>query len=172
MTQAVVIKQADVQKLIAALTQVSRGVATKHLRIGLNAWGGLVREVARENALRDTSLLIKSLSVKVIIPAASRNAAHHGKPARVMVCPDRNAVRASFIRKGVVKLLTDRKATKAVLSGAKVRVRKPSRYAHLVERKEPFIAPATAAGAGPGFDKLATKLREGLEQEASKANKG
>lgn len=83
-----------------------------------------------------------------------------------MVGPDRRTVRATVIKGGQVKLLTDRKATARVLGGGKVRTRKPSRYAHLVEKKRPFIGPAQKVGGGQALEKLATKLRDGLEQAA------
>jgi hypothetical protein len=142
------------------------------MRIALNAWGGIVRDEARLNVLEETRLLKRSLSVKVVVPDASYNKAHHGKPARVMVGPDRKSVRAFLSRPGRDKVLSDKKATAHVLAGGKVRVRKPSRYAHLVEKKHPFIAPAAAVGAREGFDKLARKLKDGLEQEAHEANRG
>lgn len=168
---AVVFNQADARKIMRLLEQVSRKVAVKHLRIGLNAWGGLVREVAQNHARQETGLLKKSLAVKVVIPDASYNKKHHGKPARVMVGADRKTVRALLSRPGRDKLLSDRKALKTVLGGGKVRVRKPSRYAHLVEQKEPFIAPASKAGEAVGFAKLADKLQQGLEQEVAAAAK-
>ena len=159
----IVFDQASAKKLAHNLTELPRRVEIKHLRIGLNAWGGVVRDEARRRVREATRLLDKSLSVKVTIPDASRNAAHHGKPARVMVGPGRRFVQA--VRNG--KRLTDRKATKAVLSGQKVRTQKATRYAHLVEAKTPFIAPAQEAGATAGFQKMATKIEQGLAAEAA-----
>lgn len=159
----IVFDQASVKRLVSNLERLPRRVGIKHLRIGLNAWGGVVRDIARQNVLKRTRLLDKALIVKVTIPDASRNVAHHGKPARVMVGPGRRFVQA---RLGG-KRLTDRKAVKAVLSGKKVRVQKATRYAHLVEKKTPFIAPAAQAGETRGFQKLAQKIQQGLELEAA-----
>jgi hypothetical protein len=92
-TQAVVFNQSDVKKLVETLSQVSRRVAVKHMRIALNAWGGIVRDEARLNVLEETRLLKRSLSVKVVVPDASYNKAHHGKP-------DRKSVRAFLSRRG------------------------------------------------------------------------
>lgn len=166
---AVVFDQASVQRLANALAQVPRKVAQRHLRIGLSAWGGHVRGIARQHVRKATKLLDKSLSVKVTIPAASYNAAHHDKPARVIVGPNRKIKRPIVAKKGGgVRAITEKRAANLRAEGTAVnRYRKPSRYAHLVEKKTPFIAPAAAAGETAGMEKMAQKIRAGLEQEAA-----
>lgn len=119
---------------LAALRELPRRVGFKHMRIALNAGGGVLKRAAEANVPKETGLLKKSLGVKVKIPDASFNTRHHGKPAYVLIGPRRNFVRASIGgNKGKTKLLSDKKALKRVLGGGKVNVRNPARYAHLVE---------------------------------------
>lgn len=168
MTQPVIVfDQASVRQLQRNLSVLPRRVAIKHLRIGLNAAGGVAKQVAQASAARETGLLRKSMVVKVTIPDASYNTAHHGKPARVIIGPSRSAV-APFIRKGgKAKTLGIKRATKLVLSGGKVGVRKASRYAHLAERKSPAIANAQNALATTGIEKLRHKIEQGIASEAA-----
>lgn len=168
MTTTLVFDPAKTKQLLSNLERLPRRVHIKHLRIGLNAWGGVVRDEFKSQAAEETGLLKKSAAVKVTIPDASRNSAHHGKPARVLVGADRRVVRAMLRRQGKAdKLLTDRKALKHVLSGGKVHVRKPSRYLHLAERKKPAMARAQKVGETRGMAKLAQKLEQGIAAEAA-----
>ena len=173
----IVFDRRTMEKLRLNLEQLPRRVRIKHLRIGLNAWGGVVKAKAVARAPVETGLLKKSIIVKVTIPDASFDVQHHGKPARVIVGPSRNVV-APFIRKGgKTRKLGLTRATKLVLGGTKVRVRKPSRYAHLVEKgtkrskARPFIAPAQRAGERQGMEKLAAKLRDGIAAEVAALRK-
>src|SRR5688572_15201680 len=72
-----------------ALQEVPRRTYHLHLRKALNKAGGMLRNAASNFARVDTGLLKKSLKVKVKIPAASFNAAHHGKPAYAVIGPGR-----------------------------------------------------------------------------------
>lgn len=164
MSTAVVFDQPSAKKLSNALVQIPRRVAIKHQRIGLNAMGGVGRDVARQNVRKRTRLLEKSLIVKVTIPDASRNAAHHGKPARVDMGPSRKVKRP--IHRG--KAITEKRAANLRHKGTAVnRYQKPTRYAHLAEDQQPFIGPAQDAMATRGMARLQEKLRQGLEQEAA-----
>lgn len=158
----------------SALLLLPRKVYFRTLRRALNAWGGVVRDKARSLARRQTGLLAKSLKVKAVIPDASFNVAHHGKPPYVMVGPSRDVV--GPVSAG--RLLSIRKATKRVLSGGHVQTRRPSRYAHLIERGHknarggmtqayPFIGPAAAAGETAGMEKVRQKIQEGIYAEAA-----
>lgn len=149
----------ELARFQAKMLALPRRVQIKTLRIALNAWGGIVRDKQRSLARRDTGLLSKTLGVKVTIPDASRNTAHHGKPAYVVVGPKRKSGR--FMRKNAKGLLigfgkankelkTSRKFFRAQgASGratelAAVRTtrqvfgsavyRNPTRYAHLLEK--------------------------------------
>lgn len=184
----VAIHPVSLRQLLSNLTQLPRRVGLKTFRIALNAWGGVVRDKAKSLARRQSGLLQRSLKVKVKIPDASYNAKHHGKPAYVLVGPDRNVV--GPVSRG--RLFGIRKATKFVLGGGRVQTRRPSRYAHLIERgtkshaikitrgplagqtiqhhgtqAHPFIGPAQRHGNTVGMVKFQQKLREGIEKEAA-----
>lgn len=166
MTARVEIDPKDMGHLLYVLGELPRRVGIKHLRIALNAWGGVVRDKARARVLKRTKLLSKSLTVKVKIPDASHNVAHHGKPAYVIVGAKRGASGILARIRGKSKVVGIKRANKIVGLGGKTRVIRPSRYAHLVEKKQAFIAPAQAAGANEGMTKLAAKLKQGIESEA------
>ncbi len=156
------IDTASYQRLMSNLALLPRRVGLRVFRIALNAWGGTVRNFAKSKARRETGLLQKSLKVKVKIPDASYNTAHHGKPAYVIVGPARDVV--GPVANG--KLLSIRKATKRVLSGGRVKTRRPSRYAHLVERIDPFIGPAQEHGRTAGMAVFEAKLSAGITAQA------
>ena len=198
MPKTLILDPRSVKQMLDNLSKISRKTATKHLRIGLNAWGGVVRDVARQHVRVETGLLKKSLGVKVVIPDASFNKAHHGKPAYVYVGPSRKSGRMmARTKKGTLRglavaqreLVSQRGFAKAIgakpLARERIAValalkafpnaiyRNPTRYAHLVEKGTkrskayPFIEPAAKAGETAGLEKLATKLRQGLELEAA-----
>lgn len=166
MTSRVELDPKDYRHLLYVLRELPRRVGIKVLRIALNAWGGVVRDRARQTVLRATKSLYRALSVKVKIPDASYNVEHHGKPAYVIVGAKRQAVGPVIVRKGKRKSIGLKRATKIVLGGGKVRANRPSRYAHLVERKRAFIGPAQRTGEQAGMEKLKDKLRTGIESEA------
>jgi hypothetical protein len=127
------IKLHGVPEAIHAMRELPRRVRIRHLRIALNAGGGVLKSAATSLVPTQFGVLKKSLGVKVTIPDASYNAAHHGRPAYVVVGPRRRFARAFVSSKSGPKLLSDKKALKRVLGGGKVNARVPSRYAHLVE---------------------------------------
>lgn len=165
-----VIKLHGVQDALRAFDELPRRVRFKHLRIALNAGGGLIRDRAKAIVRRDSGLLSKSLGVKVSIPDASFNKAHHGKPAYAVIGPKRKSGRMMRVnRKGKLQgfgaaqkeLVAERKrlakdgklsplkrelvAKKAVLKKhADAIYRNPSRYAHLVEKGHGGPRPAKA----------------------------
>lgn len=164
---AIAFDRSSVEHLMHNLAELPRRVQGKHERIGLNAWGGVVKNVAVAKVREDTKLLKRSLIVKVTVPKMSWNAAHHHLPSRAQVGPSRKAIGFVASVRGNVKKVTARKAAKLTQQGVKVRTRKPSRYAHLVEKLDPFIGPAQQAGATAGMAKLALKIRDGIAQEAT-----
>lgn len=164
------IDQHSFSLLKVALSLLPRRVGFRVVRIALNAWGGYVRNQARSLAPEETGLLKKSLKVKAVIPDSSYNEKHHGKPAYVMVGPAR----------GVKALVQDRRTvTRARLEktgwrGNRVSVRRPSRYAHLVERGTAsgvkasyFMNRAQRAGNVGGLVVLKDKLTKGIEAESA-----
>lgn len=78
-----------VREALLKMQHIPRRVRHLHLRKGLNAAGGVLKGAAQQYARRDTGALAKSIRVKVKIPDASFNTAHHGKPAYVVVGPGR-----------------------------------------------------------------------------------
>ena len=129
----VVMKLFGVKETQHAMRHVPRQVQFRHLRIGMNAGCGILKRSAQGYINDETGLLSKSLSVKVKIPDASHNRAHHGKPAYGVIGPKRNFVRASVrAASGKSRLLSDKKAFNRVMGGGRVSVRNPARYAHLV----------------------------------------
>lgn len=179
------------RQLLRALEELPRRVAFKHMRIALNAWGGVVRDVAKTHVREETGLLKKSLSVKVIIPPASFNVAHHDRPSRVLVGPRRKsgrmmrktargrlvglgaaqrllkAERARLAAAGVRPLEREKAAVKAVLEAMPAAVyRNPTRYAHLVEKgtKRSKAYPFLAPAILAGETAALEKLRHKLAE--------
>lgn len=187
--RAMVLDKSTLDKLLLNLRELPRRVGQKHLRIALNAWGGAVRAHARRFVRKETGLLDKSLSVKVVIPNTSYNVAHHGRPPYVLVGPGRrkgrfinpdtlrnigaanrfaNTLRKQLNAAGTANPL--RRETLAVKATRraypKAVYRNPSRYAHLVEKRYPFIRKAQEYGQRDGMAALFNRLREGIQQEA------
>lgn len=168
--RAIVIDQQTLNQLLANFHRFPKRFGFKHFRIGLNAWGGIVKNKAAENVRVDSGTLKKSLSVKVVIPDASYNVAHHGKPAYVLVGPGRKKGRFLRVKNsggyvGYAKaqraLTAERKRLAAgkigkplerelmAVSAARKQFpdaifRNPSRYAHLVEAGHGGPRPAKA----------------------------
>lgn len=166
-----------------ALEQLPVRVQLRQQRIALNAMGGEIKREMVANASRDSGLLKKSPGVKVKIPNASRNAKHHGRPAYVVVGPRRKIV-------GAVGITGKTKRTRRILRTANqfagagtIRIRRPTRYAHLVEgghrivrggkvvgfvRGRPFVQPAHNIARNRGMAAYTRKLSEGVASEAQK----
>ena len=147
------------RETLQALRNVPRDVQNKHVRIGMNKGGGMIKATAVSFATVETGLLKKSLAVKVKVPDASFNVAHHGRPAYAVVGPGRNKGRMMRMTSGG-KLRGHGKAQKQFLEEVKIAkgegargrdiqraarnvtggkfadatYRNPTRYAHIVER--------------------------------------
>ena len=163
MTPSLQFDQRSVAQLHRNLNLLPKRVAIKHMRIGLNAAGGVAKKTAAARSARETNLLSKSHIVSVIIPDASKNPEHHGKPARVIIGPSRRVVR--WVRRTAKGLRTIGAKT-ATKFGIRA-YRKPTRYAHLAERKSPAIAAAQRTLETDGMNKLYEKLSQGITQEAA-----
>jgi len=156
---------------LKAFDKFPRAFRNKNFRIALSAMAGIQRASASKFAPKQTKLLSKSLAIKVKVPAASFNKKHHSRPAYSVVGPNKNIVRASIVdRRGRTRLLTDKKALKHVLSGNKVIVRKPSRYAHLAENegRKPsrFMSRASIKSQRAALYVAERKLKDAAEKEA------
>lgn len=146
-------------------------VQLKHVRIGLNKAGGMLRNAAQNFVRVDTGLLKRSLRVFVKVPNASFNTAHHGKPAYALIGPGRNTGRM-MRRTASGRLRGHAKAQKSFIETVKLsraaggrrmephragkafvgqnypdaKLRSPTRYAHLVEKGTPRVRPRPFLG--------------------------
>lgn len=123
-----------VQDTLQAFAEIPLTVQNKGMRIALNAAGGVIRDAAVANAPKESGLLKRSLKVKVKVPNASYNRAHHGRPAYAIVGPARRIVQAVVVTKKGARTKSAAGIAKAASKGLGVHIRRPSRYAHLVER--------------------------------------
>jgi HK97 gp10 family phage protein len=171
--RSMVIRVHGVEDCLAAFRDLPMSIQHRHMRIALNAAGGVIRDAAVGNAPKDTGLLKKSLKVKVKIPDASYNSAHHGRPAYAVIGPSRNVVGVQTFRKsgarGVIKTVRLRPKQRLATS-----VRRPSRYAHLVERGTRrgtkatwFLRRAVSSSGEMAKDKMIQKLKDGLREFAA-----
>lgn len=161
---------AGIKDCVAAFRELPRGVRNRGMRIAMNAGAGVVRDAAVIRAPRETGLLKRAQKIRVKIPDASYNTAHHGRPAYAVIGTSRRIVAAvGRTARGKTRRISDKRATKIVLAGGRVGVRKPSRYAHVAgrERKLWFIHAARASGSRAQA-KVITKLRDAVLEFAAK----
>ena len=154
-----------VEQALANLAQLPRKVAFKHLRIALSAAGGTIKQGLMAAVQSNTGLLRKSQTVKKpVIPDASWDIKHHGKPAYVMIGTKRHVIK---YRGKKHKLLSTKKARDQFRSGKKPPAQIPSYYVFKAEKKSHFIE-RTARGAGPqAIARAAQKLAAAFETEAA-----
>ena len=185
-----------VRELLHTFRDLPKSVRVKHLLMGLNKGGGMLRNSAAQFAAVETGLLKKSLRVKT----PGRSAVSAGKDPYAAVGPARNVGRmmrrtASGRIKGhgkaqkafleTIKLasgagagLRESKRAAKAFTGQKysdATFRNPSRYAHLVEkgtrrmRARPFLSIAARITGPAAQQAVIQKVQEGLRQEAQKA---
>jgi len=156
---AVTIKMEGMPEAIRALNQLEGRVKFKHLRIALNAAMSPIKRQAVATTPEDTGLLRRSIRIKVKIPDASYNPAHHGRPAYGLVGPGRGLIGVRSVKKsgalGSISPRTAAAAEKLTKSGKGrvaavretqrfkgspnfgqiiVRPKRASRYAHFIEK--------------------------------------
>ncbi len=189
-----------IPEAVRAFGELPPRLVNRHLRIALNAGGGILKTRYAAMVPRDSQTLSRSMAVKVTIPNASKNPNHHGKPAYVVVGVKRGA--AKFVRrnsKGNLKgygaanreLVAERKrlAAQGTLSPLQrereaVRfvkasfsdgqIRRPSRYAHLAGKGRDggsVLNQAVGQSKDAVLGKIASKLGEGIDQEARALSK-
>lgn len=195
MTTAV-IRVHGVPQALRTFEELPRRIRFKHLRIALNAGGGVIKNQYVAIAHRQTGLLAKSIAVKVAIPDASFNRQHHGRPAYAVIGTKRKAGRMMRLNKRNVlkgfgaaqkELVAERKrlasdgkltprkreaaAVKAVLDKHKDAVfRNPSRYAHLAgpnRKGAEVLSAAVRATKDAAGARIIEKLQQGLQTEAA-----
>jgi HK97 gp10 family phage protein len=190
------VKLVGVPQLLHAFRELPRSMRTKHLLMGLNKGGGMLRNSAAQFAAVETGLLKRSLRVKT----PSRSAVSSGKDPYAAVGPARNAGRMMRRTAGgrikghgkaqktfleTIKLASGagagmREAKRAARSftgqkHSEATFRNPSRYAHLVEkgtrrmRARPFLSIAVRITGPSAQQAVIQKAQEGLRQEAQKA---
>lgn len=146
---------------LRAFDELPRTVQNKHMRIGLNAAAGVIRDAAVANAPQDTGLLKRAQKVKVKIPNASYNRAHHGKPAYAVIGTSRRFVGVQTFKKsgarGKVKTVRLKGG-----QGLATTVRRASRYSHLAERSSRYLSRARNSHGEAAKEKMLNKLRDGV----------
>lgn len=168
------------EKTIAAFRKLPVRMQFKHIRIALNAGGGVIRDRAKQVVLKDTRILSRSLSVKVKIPNASYNVEHWGKPEYAVIGASRRfSAAVTSTASGGKKILSTRKAIfNAAFKGQTIQRRVPSRYAHLVENPHrtrgggsamgySFLDTAVRTEGAVAQSKMIRKLEQGIQQEAA-----
>ena len=129
-----VLRVGGVQDCISAFRDLPRTVRNKHMRIAMNAGGGVIRDAAVANMPSETGLLKKSIKVKVRVPEASHDPKHWGKPAYAVVGAAWSVQSRAARIKGRTKTITTRQALRRTFGGGGFHTRIPARYAHLIER--------------------------------------
>lgn len=155
MTTTFQIDKASADRLARNLQRLPRSMARLEFIKALNAAGAPGKAVASARAARETGLLSKAMIVKI-----PRN--REGVPTGVMIGASRKVQKPFRGR----KTLGPKKAAKLISQGLKVRMRKPSRYAHLAEKKSPAIAAAARTLQTVGVARLHQKLEQGLALQA------
>lgn len=126
-------------------------VHRKLLRQAVNVAATPVVKAAKQNAKKESGLLKKSLGKKIV---------------------------TNTKRQSVTAIIGPRRDVTGTYKG---KVRKPSRYAHLVEKghidqagryipAQPFLNPALASTQSQSLGILQSKLADGVVKEASKAS--
>lgn len=140
------IKVHGVQDTLAAFGEIPRAVGNMNMRVAMNAGAGIIRDEAVANIKSRSGLLAKSMKIRVKVPDASFNTAHHGRPAYAVIGPSRNVAGIQTYRKtgrlGKIKALRVKRKGRIEsivgrsLFGSRVATNliRPSRYAHLVEK--------------------------------------
>lgn len=162
------VEVAGVSDCLRAFSELPQAVQNRQMRIGLNAAAGVIRDAAKSNAPRETGLLRRSLKIKVRVPNASYNRAHHGRPAYAVIGPARRVIGLATTAGGKTRGGIKR-AIKAQSGVGTVRIRRPSRYAHLVEKgtrrgvtPKRFLARAVSNQGEAAKAKMLNKIRDGV----------
>lgn len=160
-----VVKVFGVDDCMRAFAELPRTIQNRTMRVALSSAGGVIRDAAVANAPKETGLLRRSLKVKVRVPNASYDPKHHGRPAYAVVGPQRRIFGLAKTVRGRVRAKLKRGFTKK----GTARVRRPSRYAHLVEKgtrrgvkATRFLARAVASHGEAAKLKMLQKCHDGV----------
>lgn len=159
-----------VDDCIQAFNELPATVHNRGMRVAMNAGAGVIRDAIVANAPKESGVLRGAIKIRVKIPNASFNKAHHGRPAYAVIGPSRRVVRAvaktakGFRRKGAAGI------AKAQAKGLAVRVRKPSRYAHVAGpgRRQQFVTQAVASHGEAAKAKVILKIQGTISEWKAK----
>lgn len=188
------VKLTGVKEAITALKNVPDSIQRKHMRIALNAAGGVIKTAAVARVPRRTGLLKEAMGVKVKQKATGDWYVTVGVKRGM-----KHGIRTT--RSGTVRKMSKRTTSnlKFVPGGGQAKVVSPSRYLHLAEggtrahfvavknkrvlagnggiwgrrvaiRARPgrFMAAAALGAGAAAADKAAAKLREAVLSHATK----
>lgn len=116
-----------IEQAIRNLQELPKGLQRKHMRIAMNAAGGVLKTAAVSRVPRQTGLLKRSLSVKVKANKRGEWFAAVG-PKRGMKVGVRTTA------KGTLRAMSAAKTKSLAAAGETVRYANPARYAHLAEK--------------------------------------
>lgn len=155
-----------VQEALATFAQLPVTMHNRGMRIAMNAGGGVLRDAMVANSPEDTRLHKRSLKVKVRVPNASRNRAHHGRPAYAVIGAARRFVGVRTFRKsgkvGKAKIVRLKQGQTLATT-----VKRASRYSHMLERRTRFMSRAASSARGAANYKMLDKLHQVLRQFAA-----
>jgi hypothetical protein len=142
-----VLRVGGVQDTINAFRDLPRAIRNRHMRIALNAGGGVIRDAVVANLPSESGLLKKSIKVKVRVPDASFNTQHRGRPAYAVIGAAWSVQGRVGLVKGQMKKITTRQAIRRSFGGnGTFHTRVPARYLHLLEKgTKPHAVKATNA---------------------------
>jgi hypothetical protein len=152
------IQVVGLQAMQANLRQLGQAIERKHMRIAFNAGGGVMKRDAAPRIQRDTGAYSKSLAVRV----TNRK---KGGWAAVVGASRKAKWKEWQTKTGKLKVSRVRGNPLAVFGD---KFKKPSRYAHFAEKKNPAMARAASAAGPAAGQKIVSKLVEGLQIETAK----
>jgi hypothetical protein len=165
---------------IAAVRELPERVQRVVIKRGLSASGGILKKEAVKRVPKDSATLEKNLIVKTSLTRDKKRAySVVGSRRKVKVAiGEKNAkgdigVVATFRTKkdGTVAASGQKRFDKAVAAGKSLKYRSPSRYIHLVEKKNKngrFLKKSIAAKGREAGEAGTAQMQKALVQEVAK----
>lgn len=165
---------------IAAIRELPERVQRVVIKRGLSAAGGILKTEAVKRVPQDSSTLKKNLIVKTSLTRDKKRAySVVGSRRRVKVAiGEKNAkgeigVVATFRKKkdGTTAVTGKKRFEKAIAAGRSLKYRSPSRYIHLVEKKNRngrFLQKSIAAKGRQAGEAGTAQMQKALIQEVAK----
>lgn len=120
------------------LEKIGQKILGKTLRKAVNAAASQVLKAAKSSVPVQSGLLKKSLGKKVRLYKG-------GTVAVALIGPRTGFKKIVVIAAGKGAVASTKKGQKLLAQGGRTYTRNPARYAHLVEKKRPFLRPAMAS---------------------------